>query len=506
MRHLARVVLFLTCASLTLACGDDGTAADDGTAEDASATTDLGPAEDTAVVDDTTPSTDASDDDVAAEDIAQDAVDGAAEVDEDDTADVPPEPDTAETPDVTVEADGEVGCVPQCDGKACGQDGCGSVCGYCDAGNPVCLEGVCQPYCPTCAQHGTVYAPEGTIPIQGAVVWATFEPPAPFPDQVFCDTCIDLPKNTPVGISNAEGKFLVPIPTEGKWYLVVQKGTFRRVTQIEVKAGGTELPKSVTTLPGKTDLSKGAEVPKMAVVADSFDLIENTLAKLGMGELDTWGYLEPGTEGFDLVDSYDAAEFFSEWTNLAQYHVIFMPCDSDWFFPALDSAEVRDNVRKFVEAGGRLYVTDWSYDILKAVFPDPIQWLGDTGSNGSAQLSLSFDGKAQVQDEGLGAWLEKQNLKTFDLLANYTIIESVSEYEAPDVDGTLTKMTPKVWMNIVTPDEGSRPATVSFQYGCGRGLFSTYHSEDGEGFLPQEKTLAYILFEVAVCAETKYGL
>jgi hypothetical protein len=44
---------------------------------------------------------------------------------------------------------------------------------------------------------------------------------------------------------------------------------------------------------------------------------------------------------------------------------------------------------------------------------------------------------------------------------------------------------------------------VSFERGCGRVLYSTYHTEADKGstteLLTQEKALLYILLEVAVC-------
>ena len=43
-------------------------------------------------------------------------------------------------------------CVPQCSGKACGDDGCGGLCGICDEpGKSACVAGVCQACVPDCA-------------------------------------------------------------------------------------------------------------------------------------------------------------------------------------------------------------------------------------------------------------------------------------------------------------------------------------------------------------------
>jgi hypothetical protein len=63
-------------------------------------------------------------------------------------------------------------------------------------------------------------------------------------------------------------------------------------------------------------------------------------------------------------------------------------------------------------------------------------------------------------------------------------------------------ITPKVWITGNTPSV-AKPLTVSFERGCGRVLFSTYHTEtSGSGGLkPQELALLYVLLEVGVCVE-----
>jgi hypothetical protein len=51
------------------------------------------------------------------------------------------------------------------------------------------------------------------------------------------------------------------------------------------------------------------------------------------------------------------------------------------------------------------------------------------------------------------------------------------------------------------------PFTISFQYGCGRILFTTYHTvgTTGSGRHPglyeQELTLFYLIMEIGVCQE-----
>ena len=120
------------------------------------------------------------------------------------------------------------------------------------------------------------------------------------------------------------------------------------------------------------------------------------------------------------------------------------------------------------------------------------------------------DPLASVSDRNDALLHTRQGITNFDVEDNWTIVEYTSAFEAPDADGDLTMMLPKTWVKAAIPSSsfpgvGTRSSTVSFQYGCGRGLFSTYHTEAsfGDSLLPQELALAYIVLEVGICAPTK---
>ena len=61
-----------------------------------------------------------------------------------------PQPDVdtyvAVPTDISFE-DPDTGCTPSCEGKVCGSDGCGSVCGFCEYGKACDEDGLCLPIC-----------------------------------------------------------------------------------------------------------------------------------------------------------------------------------------------------------------------------------------------------------------------------------------------------------------------------------------------------------------------
>ncbi len=344
---------------------------------------------------------------------------------------------------------------------------------------------------------GTVLAPEGTIPISGALVYLTSAPPEAIPQQVFCDKCIELGTDIPFTLSAPDGTFTVDAFQPGDQFLVVQKGAFRRVRTVNVVEGDQMIGTEFTTLPAVQDPANGDDVPKMAVLDGIYDDIENTLGKLGLGQVDGNGDLV-STQSFDFIQGGARTAFLTDYATISQYHIVYIPCADSWPDSYLSDPQVLDNLRKFIAAGGRLYVTDWSYDVLRQMEPTPISWVNDGGGYGDAHLLPSYDADATATDQGLADWLGAQGINNFVAELNYTAIQSVNPYTAPNEDGTSDNFTPTVW---VTGDyEGApHPLTTSYQYGCGRALFSTYHTEAGPTLLAQERALLYILLEVAVC-------
>jgi len=370
---------------------------------------------------------------------------------------------------------------------------------------------------------GRVLAPEGTIPISGALVYAAApsKPPAPIPDKVYCDTCVKLEATTPHTLSKADGSFELKLPLAGDWLLVTQKGAFRRVRPIKVPEAGLAIDKATTTLPRKTDASLGDTIPKMLVLRGAWDAIENSLAKLGLGDVDSNGSLKAGTESFTMADCKVISilpprvdckpehpmKYLEDATLLSQYQILFVPCDSDWLDFTFASAKAKSVLLQWIKDGGRIYVTDYQYDLLTKILPDYIEWEGQSSQMGSAELTSSYDAPAIVNDQGLKDWLAGQGITTFQLQESYTIIKTLKKVATPHPDqpGKSFYETPKAWVSGDVSGYGVRPMTVSFHYGCGRALFSSYHTEGdksiGTKLLPQELALLYIVLEVAVCIE-----
>jgi intracellular sulfur oxidation DsrE/DsrF family protein len=337
---------------------------------------------------------------------------------------------------------------------------------------------------------GKTFAPNGTLLLANTLVYVTDAEPAPIPDGTYCDKCIEIPENTFI-FSKADGSFEISTKlTVGKHKLVVQKGQFRRIREFTVSDTDTaiKIPNVDSTLPGKNDVPKGDTIPKMLVLTGTSesDHIEASLRKLGVTELKVQA---------SRAIAADAAE-------LKKYNVVFMPCAT-----STDRSDVTPEMRRatvdFVNSGGKLYVTDWSYEWVKQPFGDYVKWEG-TATNPGGLTTGEYDGAGSAEDPGLKDWLAAIGEGSLQLKGNWTKIKGLTPLPGPDENGVQGLITPKVWMDVTDETGKKRHATVSFQQACGRVLFSTYHTEGdlggGSDLIGQEKALLYILLEVSACA------
>jgi hypothetical protein len=193
-------------------------------------------------------------------------------------------------------------------------------------------------------------------------------------------------------------------------------------------------------------------------------------------------------------------------STLSQYHIVFIPC-GDQADPHATSSTSKKNLRDYVNSGGKLYVTDWSYEFVHQPFGDYLQWDQETATIGSAATLSEWDAPATAEDHDLAAWLAATGDPSFQVQGNWTTITSVNMLPGPDPDGNQAILQPTVW---VSAQKGGKtvPTTVSFPQQCGRVLFSTYHTESDQTgpLMAQEKALLYVLLEVGVCIGKQPGV
>ncbi len=407
---------------------------------------------------------------------------------------------------------------------------------------------------PRATLTGTVWAPNQgpgqapagqEIPIAGALVYVATARPEPIPDHVYCEQCLATPDGGV--LTGADGGFLLEVPP-GTYWVVIQKGQFRIEAQYELKAGELALTSEQSTLPSVWDPETGRYMPKMALAEGTNDNIEDILGKLGVGTMNGSAFGSAvGEKGPEIAfyryasTTSDSVRYLLQHLDeMRKYHILFFPCSVDMrsIDALLRDESVLANVRRYVSEGGKLYVTDWSGELVDRAFPSQIE-LGDldTDSTGTydpetlsgtlatigdadGELYAVSDGKAV--DADLAAWLGLQsgpsengagitlfNPAAFEVTDLWNWVKKLNAVQiGVDTMGDPVYDVPKVWVTgskPATPGAANRPIAVTYQpAGCGKVLYTPFQTANGghSGLYPQERVLLYLIMEISTCSDS----
>ncbi len=370
---------------------------------------------------------------------------------------------------------------------------------------------------------GRVLAPNGEIPISGALVYLTADPPAGIPQEVYCDECQTLGPEDFFTFTQPDGTFALIASADvlgDEAYLVIRKGQFMRVEPIAVQKGEQALSEAFTQLPGVNDPDNGRYIPRIAVYDTYPDAVYNVLAKFGLGQIDGAGNLVPGTEQFTFIPDNDQGAFMDDLAEMSQYHIVFVPCAATKFWIGAPNIPLQrvQNVRDYVAAGGRWYATDHSNEYVKEPFPAYL----DLHSPAMPDIQPAYTVDGTVDDPGLLAWLAAlppelanigggqptlDSLPQIELRDNFTGIDEVHEVIVQDDRGQDVNVGPYTYVSGPCTSCANpglvRSMAISGQYGCGRMMYSTFETSSSthQGLSPQELVLLYMILEIGVCQE-----
>jgi hypothetical protein len=370
---------------------------------------------------------------------------------------------------------------------------------------------------------------ENWFPVAGASVIAFLsEPPAPAaPPAGLCIACQEPPVGVASARTAADGTFELQLAPNENYWLVVEKGAFRRVSQfssgnvgetesLEPAIGNPRNP--ITTLPNRNIPASRQWIPRILVVQGSFENVENLFRAQGFNY---------GVEIIVVADTA-ASGIFNDLNQLRQYHMILTTDGDDSSF--LTQPAVRSNLRQYVSEGGKLFVDDFSYDHAEQPFPEFLSFMTDGATCGagiSASDTLgecnswsSYNPAGTPGDTMLAAWLNGvQGVGPFQLLGSWNIIGNLGtglQGNCDDVndiyciDGSYLA-PPKVWMYGDWSTYTQKPLTVSWNYYCGRVLYTVVNSHftgTQTGFdyllLLQEKIMMYLMLEMQTCTQTSW--
>ncbi len=199
-------------------------------------------------------------------------------------------------------------------------------------------------------------------------------------------------------VTDAQGAFVLEDVPPGTYTLRVQAGSFTSALD------GVEVKEEERTEIEDADCLKPDTIAM--TVYDGHDSVEQVLARLGYTDVLVVDTHHESGEHDENTPSW-LVEAFGVYDDFSSNDILFINCGPhEW---AVDNADPGDletvltNLRRFVEDGGSLYLSDWAYDLFELLYPDAVDWYGDDDVRNDAERGVAQDFLAFVQDEELAS-------------------------------------------------------------------------------------------------------
>lgn len=396
-----------------------------------------------------------------------------------------------------------------------------------------------QVSCPgggTTSLSGTVFAPNGSLPLYNVIVYVPNSALEPLPAGATCDRCGQPPSGNPVvqAVTDTEGRFVLEnVPVTDNLPLVMQVGKWRRQVTIPTAVqacADTPLDSTVTRLP--RNQSEG-DIPQMALTTGSADALECLLRKIGLddSEFTTSSgtgrvhlYAGNGTAQFNATlgsgSFANATTLWDTTAHLMPYDVTFLSCEGSQR-TSTKPTTARQALSDYTNLGGRVFASHW-HNIWIEGAPAATMWpaqitpnhLSDLG-NVTADINTGF-----AKGAALAQWLLNVGGSTMLGKIALTDTQHTVEAVAPTTERWISLDTTSNNRPSVQYYQFTTPLDVNESQRCGKVVFSDIHVSTGDdsgsslqfpngctttGLTPQEKVLAFMIFDIASCVGPDIG-
>ncbi len=389
---------------------------------------------------------------------------------------------------------------------------------------------------------GTVYAPNGTLPLYGVNVYVPIADPGPLATGAKCDRCADGLQGGAYAqtATDEAGHFeLKDVPATTDVPVVIQVGKWRRQIKVANVASCQDvpLPAADTRLPAKK--SEG-DLPKIAIAVGGADALECLARKMGID--DSEFSIDTGTGAVNLFNGNGATTFAANWpggpgpfpatttlwndvNKLKTYDITLLSCEGAQN-PGTKLQPALDAMKAYADLGGRVFASHWHNIWLEGSTQGggtqaPAVWSGPSGvatwSNSGPNFSTpdTIDETSNPKGKSFATWMinvmgSPANMR--DSIAINSGRQTVSALNGNQAERWVylqsgASQLPQIFQ-FTTPLEN--PADTR----CGKVVFSDMHvsgnstSSAGTPFpggcsaaalSPQEKALAFIFFDIASC-------
>ena len=376
---------------------------------------------------------------------------------------------------------------------------------------------------------GTVFAPNGTLPLFGVTVYVPNMDPGFFRDGAECSRCVNSLPGDPIAstLTDTAGRFtLTGVPSGENIPLIITVGKWRRQIKIPrvSDCSDTPLPAAQTSLP-KTALE--GEMPKIAIATGNSDALECLVRKLGVADSEFTNDAGPGrvhmftsngasrsTSGFQFAP---ATTLWSSVDKLKQYDLAIFSCEGSTNLGTKPQAAM-DAVKAYADLGGRVFLSHYhsiwvsgeSSTHAPAVWPSIATCRDNVFPSSTSGV---IDQMNNPRGPAFATWMQSVQASTG--LGQFTINDSRQTCTFLD----NSKAERWVYLQsgsseLIQNFQFTTPNEVAKEDRCGKVVVSDMHVASGStsssgtpfpmgcstgGLSPQEKALAFMFFDIASC-------
>jgi hypothetical protein len=398
---------------------------------------------------------------------------------------------------------------------------------------------------PSTSISGTVYAPNGTLPLYGVTVYVPNSDPGPLADGAVCDRCADDLPGSPIvrAVTDEAGHFqLLDVPAGANIPLVIVSGKWRRQITIPAVAQCADN----TLMADQTRFPKNAmegDIPKIAISTGNADSLECLIRKLGIEDKEIGkkgdaqrihlytdansagqgvSAFKAGFPGGTGTFTDSASTLWNDVNNMKPYDIVILSCEGGQYENTKTKADM-DALKAYADLGGRVFLSHWHNIWIGGAFqngggnPKPAVWdtiatWNQNGGNLNTGLTDLIDETNNPKGASFATWMI--NVMGSTTRDQIPIQDNTGRQTCNSIDNAKAERWTYVQGGGMQPQnfQFTTPNEVDISMRCGKVVFSDMHVSGGPGngsypdscgggttLTPQEKALAFMLFDLSSC-------